>query len=105
MFALSEAAAAFLSEKLAEAETPDDVVLRLFFEIEEKPVNGRKQPSPVEGEEQRVTLQVDKVRPDDATFDHGGKTVLVVNEQISELLADKTLDVEDTDEGPKLALL
>ncbi len=103
MFALSEAAAAFLSEELAEAEAPDDAVVRLL--IEEKPVDGRKQPSPVEGEEQRLTLQVDKVRPGDATFDHGGRTVLVVNEQISELLADKTLDVKDTDEGPKLALL
>ncbi len=105
MVALSEAAAAFLSERLAEAEAPDDVVVRLFLKREEKPVNGRKQPSPVKGEEQRVTVQMDRVRPDDATFDHGGRTVLVVNEQISELLADKTLDVEDTDEGPKLALL
>ncbi len=105
MFALSEAAAAFLSERLAEAEASDDVVVRLFREIEEKPVNGRKQPSQVKGEEQRLALKLDKVRPDDATFDHGGRTVLVVNEQISELLADKTLDVEDTDEGQKLALL
>ena len=52
-----------------------------------------------------MKLRLDKVRPDDATFDHAGRTVLMFNEQISELLADKRLDVEDTDEGPKLTLL
>ncbi len=49
--------------------------------------------------------RVDSARPSDATFKHEARTVLLFDEQVSELLADRTLDLEDTDEWPRLTLL
>ena len=104
MVAISEAAAAFLSVRLTEAEAPNDVAIRLFLVTREDSGNGRTQSIPVEGEVKLLRMRLDKVRPNDATFDREGRTLLVFNKRMSELLADRTLDVEDTDEGPKLAL-
>ncbi len=63
----------------AEADDiPDDAVIRLALEVE------------------GFSLGIDIVRPGDTTFDHGGKVVLVIDEQASELLADRNLDVKVT---------
>jgi len=52
-----------------------------------------------------LKMQLDSVKPGDTTFDHKGGTVLVLDEQTAGFLAGKTLDVTDTDGGPRLALL
>jgi hypothetical protein len=48
---------------------------------------------------------LDNARPGDETFDYEGRTVLMLDAQVSQVLDDSTLDVEATDEGPKLILL
>ena len=47
-----------------------------------------------------VTLQSDAERPGDETFQHSGRTVLVLDAQISELLSESTLDTD----GARLTL-
>ena len=86
MLSVTESASAHLAQMLTDVEAPDDVAIRFVLE-------GRG-----------LTMGLDKERPEDATIDHMGKTVLLLDNNISELLADKTLDVEESDEGPQLAL-
>jgi hypothetical protein len=38
----------------------------------------------------------------DVTFAHGGRTVLALDKEVSRQLNDKTLDVKNTDKGPRL---
>ncbi len=52
----------------------------------------------------RVEIQPDKIRPGDETFDHNGKVVLVLDQQTSQLLGDKTIDLMTDDDGPQLTL-
>ena len=52
-----------------------------------------------------LTPKLDSARPGDDTFDYEGRKVLVLDAQVSEALAESTLDVQATDEGPKLVLL
>ncbi len=44
------------------------------------------------------------VQPGDTTFDHAEKTVLTIDEQVSELLANQKLVVDVTDDKPRLKL-
>jgi Fe-S cluster assembly iron-binding protein IscA len=86
MLTVTEAAGAHMARVLAEAEGPDDAALRIV------PVD--------EG----LALRVDSEHPGDATFAHEGKTVLVLDERMAESLAERTLDVQDAGEGPRLTL-
>ena len=52
-----------------------------------------------------LTPKLDSTRPGDKTFDYEGRRVLVLDEQVSQALAESTLDVQATEEGPKLVLL
>jgi hypothetical protein len=52
-----------------------------------------------------LTPKLDNAHPGDETFDHDGRRVLVLDAQVSQVLADSTLDVQATDDGPKLVLL
>lgn len=49
-------------------------------------------------------MRLDRESPDDETFDHRGRTVLVLGQSVAEALADATLDVRETDEGPSLVI-
>lgn len=51
-------------------------------------------------EGQGIALRQDSERAGDTTFQHEGRTVLLLDTQVSELLAEDTLDLE----GAKLAL-
>jgi len=86
MLTVSYTAGEHLDLMLAEANAPDDAVVRVVVE-------GRG-----------VDLGIDIVRPGDTTFDHGGEVVLVIDEQTSEDLADMHLDVKVTGEEPELVL-
>ena len=86
MLTMTEAAGAHLVDLLGEAEVPEDVAIRFVFESEE------------------LTLRLDKERPGDEPFSHEGKTVLLVDEEMSTMLSEKTLDIEPSDEGAKLTL-
>ncbi len=86
MLTLSYAASEHLALMLAEAETPDDAVIRFVADDDD------------------IGFAIDTVQPGDATFDHAEKIVLAIDEQISALLANKKLDVDVTGDQPKLKL-
>lgn len=86
MFSITEAAGAHLAGLLERAEAPEDVFARL------------------EQEEGGLALRLGHADPGDNTFAHEGKTVLVLSDELHQQLADSTLDVEDTDQGPRLRL-
>ena len=86
MFSMTEAAGARITESLERNEAPEDVVIRL------------------EREERQLTLRRGHAHPGDSTFAHEGRTVLVLHDELCQELADSTLEVEDTDEGPRLHL-
>ena len=48
---------------------------------------------------------LDHERPGDATYGYAGITVLLLDEDVIAEFEDKTLDVEDTEEGLQLILL
>ena len=39
-------------------------------------------------------MQPDNARPDDATVEHDGRTILLLDEQVAQLLAEDTLDLD-----------
>jgi|TARA_Y100000294_G_scaffold8360_1_gene7903 Fe-S cluster assembly iron-binding protein IscA len=51
-----------------------------------------------------LSLTLDGEKPGDATLVHEGKTVLVIDEDVSQSLSNKTLDVEDSEEGLQLTI-
>jgi Fe-S cluster assembly iron-binding protein IscA len=52
-----------------------------------------------------LTPTLDTAKPGDATFDHEGRRVLVLDAQASEFLAGSTLDVQATEDGSKLVIV
>ena len=86
MLTVTESAGAHLSTLLNEADAPEDVAVRFILDG------------------QNLAMALDNEQPEDKTFDHEGKTILLLDNQISELLADKTLDIQIADDGPQLAL-
>lgn len=52
----------------------------------------------------RLRLRRDQARPQDATFAHDGRIVLVLDERVSRSLSSRTLDIRQTDLGPRLKL-
>ncbi len=76
MFSVSYTASELLALMLAQAEAPNDAVIRLVAG------NGK------------LGLEMNTVQPGDTTFAHAEKTVLAIDEQISESLADQKLDVK-----------
>ncbi len=87
MLTLSYTASEHLALMLAQAEAPDDAVIRLVAKDNE------------------IGLTIDTAQPGDATFAHAEKTVIAFDEQISRLLANKKLDVEVTGDRPELTLM
>ena len=49
-------------------------------------------------------LRLDRARPNDATFAHEGRNVLLLDEAVSRAMVMMTLDVSSTEAGPKLKL-
>ena len=86
MLNVSESACANLSKLLSDSGAPDGACVRFILEGEE------------------LSLTLDGEKPGDATFVHEGKTVLVIDEDVSQSLSNKTLDVEDSEEGLQLTI-
>ncbi|MFA9476826.1 hypothetical protein ACERK3_00835 [Phycisphaerales bacterium AB-hyl4] len=86
MLIMTHTAAEHLRQLLLEADAPEGAAARF-----------------VAGPE-GLSLHLDKQRSGDEAYEHDGRTVLLVDEQISELLNDRTLDLEETDDGPALTL-
>ena len=87
MFMMTETAGEYLTAVLDNANASEETVIRFVLEGN------------------TLMPKLDNARPGDATFDYEGRRVLVLDGQVSQALADSTLDVQATDEGPKLILL
>jgi len=87
MFIVTEAAGGYLTAVLDKTNISEGTAIRLVLEGN------------------TLTPQLDNAHPGDETFDYEGRTVLMLDAQVSQVLDDSTLDVEATDEGPKLILL
>ena len=86
MLTVTESAEQHLNDILKQNDAPDDAALRFV----------------VEG--QSLGLTRGKESPGDQKFEHDGKTVLLLDEQVAGLLDERTLDTEKTEEGARLAL-
>ncbi|MDA1001205.1 MAG: hypothetical protein O2807_11920 [bacterium] len=86
MLNVTENAGAALHQMLTESEAADDVAVR-FLVVDEK-----------------LEVRLDSERPGDSAFAHEERTVLIIDPELSELLVDKTLDVQQTAEGLQLSL-
>lgn len=87
MLNLSYTAGEHLAHILADANAPDDAVIRIAVE------------------DGKLELETDTVRPGDTTFVHAEKTVLAIDGLVSRLLADNKLDVEVTGDQPELIMI
>ncbi len=52
----------------------------------------------------RLKLRPSRPRPGDTTFSHDGQVVLVLAHNANRVLASRTLDAHDTNNGPRLQL-
>ena len=86
MLNASDAACAFISELLTSSEAPDESAVRIVLE------------------ENQLSMKLDEEKPGDETILHEGKTILLVDAEISQVLDGKTLEFEDTEEGLKLTV-
>ena len=87
MLTVTEAAGVYLTQILDQANVASDTAVRFV------------------AEENKLTPYLDNARPGDATFDHDGRIVLMLDADISQALTNKTLDVEDAATGPQLVLV
>ncbi len=81
MVTITYTAAEHIAYMLSEQQVPDHIMLRIKL---------RKG---------GVEIQPDKMRPGDETFDHNGKVVLVLDQQTSQLLGNKTIDLMTDNDG------
>ena len=86
MLTVTETAGAHLAEMLDEAKAPGGAAARFIMGPE------------------GLSLAMDAKRDGDEIFAHEGRTVLLVAEDVASLLADKTLDLTDTEQGKALTL-
>ena len=82
MLTVTEAASARFAQMSKQQSMPEEIAVRFVYEG------------------QGIALQQDSERAGDTTFQHEGGTVLLLDAQVSELLAEDTLDLE----GAKLTL-
>lgn len=75
-----------LSFKLSSRKAAEDVAMR----VTRKPGGWRLRP--------------DHARPADTAITHEGRIVLLLDEQVSRRMTRRTLDVVETDAGPRLTL-
>jgi Fe-S cluster assembly iron-binding protein IscA len=76
MLTVTPQAGALLAAILDQQGLPEDTAIRLTQEG------------------QGIGMQPDNPRPDDTTVDHEGRTVLLLDTEIAELLAGNTLDLD-----------
>jgi hypothetical protein len=87
MLTMTPAAGGYLCDVLERAQAPQETAIRL--EIAGNTLKSK----------------LDQARPGDATYDHDGRQVLVLDHRVAQLLEGSTLDVEPTSQGGALILL
>jgi hypothetical protein len=86
MLTVTESAGAYLGQLLVDHDASEEVAVRFLLV----------------GEQLRPML--DNIRPGDVMFEHEGKTILVLDEPLSERLTDNTLDLKEAGDGIHLSL-
>ncbi|MEQ8769462.1 MAG: hypothetical protein RIB60_03015 [Phycisphaerales bacterium] len=86
MLTVTEDAKVFLKGLIDDNNVPEDATIRLTA-------------SP-----QGLGLAPDAPKADDETFDHDGRTVLAIAQPIVNQLDGKSIDVNQTENGPALAI-
>lgn len=86
MLTVTEEATAYLARLLSAERRPEDRVFRLCLDGES------------------LGLTVDRLRSGDAAFDHRGKVVLVLDNEVVRLLETRTLGIQPTELGLQLAV-
>lgn len=86
MLTVTKPALERLSLKLASKKAADDMALR------------------IKRAKDRWRLRLTRARPDDAAFTHEGRKVLLLDEAVSQAMTTLTLDVRQTETGPRLKL-
>ena len=86
MMTLTETAGDHLTEILNNSDVPEGVAVRFVCR------------------ESEISLSLDNQKPGDETFEHQGKTVLLLDQHAAEYLDGTTVDAEQTGTGGKLFL-
>jgi len=86
MLTMTPEAGTYLSGILNERNCPEDVAIRFLCEG------------------QGIAMRLDNAKPEDTSVEHEGRTVLLLDEQVANLLEGQTLDVEKSQEGERLFL-
>lgn len=86
MLTVTENAKKYCARILNDGGAPPEIVIRLHVR------------------EQALAVTPDQARDGDESFEHEGKTVFVVETALAEHLDERTLDVEETEEGPRLKM-
>jgi hypothetical protein len=87
MFVLTEAAGGYLTRMLNDAGAPRGTAVRIVRKAD------------------HLKPELDEPRPGDQAYVHDGRQVLLLDPQVSKVLATSLLDVEDTQKGPKLIIV
>lgn len=86
MLSITDNAAAYLNAALEQANAPEEQCVRL------------------EVQDQSLQATMDNKESNDETYEYKGRTVLVVDKQVAESLDERTLDVEQKEDGYRLFL-
>jgi Fe-S cluster assembly iron-binding protein IscA len=86
MLTVTDAAVRHMAEVLYQSDADDEMAIRFVQE-------GRT-----------IVPKLDKERPGDATYDHEGSTVLLLDENVFALLENRTVDIQDTEDGTQLII-
>ena len=87
MFVLTDAAGLYLTRMLDEAKAPQDTAVRFVQESD------------------ALKPTLDRTRNGDTVFDHDGRRVLLLGPAESRRLASSRLDVQPSEQGPRLTIL
>lgn len=86
MLTVTETAGAHLAELLAEVDAPDDTAIRFVFT------------------EAALELTLDHAYPDDVRVEYDGQMVLLLDPDAASVLDGHTVDLEQSEDGSRLAL-
>jgi hypothetical protein len=86
MVTVTDAAGAHLASLLERDKVPDDTAVRLLLD------------------ESYLVPQMDHARSGDTAFSYEGKIILLMDELTVQSIQDKTLDVQNSDDGPMIVL-
>jgi Fe-S cluster assembly iron-binding protein IscA len=86
MLTVTDSAAQEIAAMLEQYDSPDGAAVRLIRD------------------EQGIGMTIDEPAPSDVTIDHADKPLVVMDAEVSELLAERTLHVQKSEQGLQFQL-